>query len=78
MRNICARCLHWEPPREQALVCDAIGRCQQKAAAPGGPGGGQSAADDQAGLTGAPAEACGVCDAFSENPHPPVPAAANY
>jgi hypothetical protein len=59
MRKICARCLHWVPPKDKPIFCDVEGVCLYRP--PGEPGGGTPRYEC---LT----EACGCCEFYEPNP----------
>lgn len=59
MRKVCARCLHWVPPKNTPIVCDVEGECRYRP--PGEPA---SSAPRYECLT----EACGCCDFYEPNP----------
>lgn len=60
MRNVCARCMYWEPPKDKPILCDVEGVCRYR---PYSEGDGESC-----GLYVCLTEACGCCEFFVLNP----------
>ncbi|WP_461211400.1 hypothetical protein [Desulfocurvus sp. DL9XJH121] len=63
MREICARCRHWQAPEDEPLFCEVKGQCLFRP--PGDSG--EHAVEC---LT----EACGYCEFFELDPDLPPPA----
>lgn len=63
MRKICARCLYWEPPKDQPILCDVEGRCLFRADSEGD--------GESCGLYECLTEACGCCEFYEPNPQCP-------